>query len=218
MAKEILDILIELSKRKGNVTTSALAKKLDSSQQTISRKIRYLETHGLIGRTSQHRGQIITITDKGISFMRKKYIELRNIIERSGEDAISFGGNLVSGSGEGSYYVGQDKYFMQFHEKNGFRPHLGTLNIRMKSVHDIKAKIEMQKRKPILIKGFERNKRTFGNILSFACVINKKIKGAVIIPERTHHPSDIVEIISPVNLRKELSLKDNDYVHIEVRS
>jgi riboflavin kinase len=217
MAKEILDVMIELSKRRGRTTTSELAKNLGSSQQTISRKIRYLEKANLIHRTSQHRGQIITFTDKGLSFMRKKYLELRDIVERSGQSGISFGGHLISGSGEGTYYVSQDKYFMQFHDKLGFRPFLGTLNIRMKNVQDIKSKDEMMKTKPTTITGFTKEKRTFGNIISYPCVINRRVKGAVIIPERTHHPMDVVEIISPVDLRKELSLKDNDYVHLEIR-
>jgi riboflavin kinase len=217
MATDNLDILMELSNRKGKITTSKLAERLGSSQQTISRKLRLLEKQGFIHRSSHHRGQFVTLNEKGTRLLRKKYLDLRDIVERSKEPGVSFGGNLVSGSGEGRYYVSQDEYFLQFHEKLGFRPFLGTLNIKMRSVNDLKAKNEIEKNKPVVVKGFRKEKRTFGDILCYPCVVNRRIRGAIVIPERTHHPSDVVEIIAPVDLRKELSVKDGDYVHVEMR-
>ncbi len=217
MKTDILDVLIELAKRKGKITTTTLSKKLGSSQQTISRKIRELEGQGMIARTPHHNGQVIALTEKGRGFLRKRFLELRDIIEYSKGEGISFGGNLVSGSGEGRYYIGQDKYFLQFHDKLGFRPFLGTLNIRMKSVHDIRTKNEMEKIKPIVVEGFKKEKRTFGDIQCYSCVVNRRVKGAVVIPDRSHHPPDVLEVIAPVYLRKTLSLKENDYVHVELR-
>jgi riboflavin kinase len=218
MKADIIDVLAEIARKKSKITTLDLAKRLGSSQQTMSRKIRELESMGLIERETVFKGQFISLTDDGIKFLRKKYLGLREIVERPNAEAISFGGTLVSGSGEGKYYVGQEEYFLQFHDKLGFRPFLGTLNIRLRSVHDIKAKDEMEKMKPVLISGFKRDNRSFGDIRSYPCVINRKFKGAIIIPERTHHPSDIVEIIAPVGIREALSIKDNDYVHLEIRA
>jgi riboflavin kinase len=217
MKMDILDVLTELAKRKGRVTTDSLARRLDSSQQTISRKIRELENIGMISRTTHPKGQIITLTEKGTRLLRKRYLELMDIVERSKESGISFGGNLISGSGEGRYYVSQDEYFLQFHDKLGLRPFLGTLNIRLKTTHDIHMKNEMEKIKPIVVEGFKKEKRTFGDIRCYPCVVNRKTRGVVVIPERTHHPSDVIEIISPANLRKELSVKDGDYVRVELR-
>jgi riboflavin kinase len=213
MKLDAYDVLIEFAKRKGKVTTEALAKRLGSSQQTISRKIRELESSGLISRVSHSRGQFITLTDEGRKSLRRKYLELRDVIERPASEGLSFGGHLISGSGEGRYYVSQDEYFLQFNEKIGFRPFLGTLNIRLKSMNDINSKNSMEKIKPVI----RKENRTFGDIKCYPCIINRKIKGSVVIPDRTHHPHDVLEIISPVNLRKELSLKEGDYVHIELR-
>jgi riboflavin kinase len=218
MKCEMLDVLIEIVKRKSKITTLDLAKKLGSSQQTMSRKIRELESLGIIERETVSKGQFISLTDDGMKFLRKKYLELREVVEHTKSEALSFGGILVSGSGEGKYYVGHDEYFLQFQDKIGFRPFLGTLNIRLKTVHDVKAKDEMEKMKPIIIRGFKKDNRSFGEIRAYHCIINRNIKGAVVIPERTHHPSDIVEIISSVDLRKALSLKENDYVHMEIRA
>lgn len=217
MKADMIDVLTELAKRKSKITTADLARRIGSSQQTMSRKIRELEAKGLIERETVSKGQFVSLTEDGMKFLRKKYLDLRDVVEHSKVEGISFGGALVSGSGEGIYYVGQDEYFLQFQDKLGFRPFLGTLNIRLKSVHDIKAKDEMERMKPIIVKGFMKENRAFGDIRSYPCIINRKIRGAVIIPERTHHPSDIVEIIAPVDIRKTLSLRENDYVHVEVK-
>jgi riboflavin kinase len=220
MKPQILDVLAEIAKRKGRTetktTTSVLAKKLDSSQQTISRKIRELEGLGFIERISFPRGQKITVTEKGYNFLRREYSKLKEVIEYSDKTGVSFGGYLISGSGEGKYYISQDRYFLQFNDKLGFRPFLGTLNLRLKSLHDMKTRNDFEKTAPLVIKGFEKDKRSFGDLKCYQCRINRRFKGAVVIPDRTHHPSDIIEVISPVFLRKELSLKDGDYIHIEV--
>ncbi|MFH1237535.1 MAG: DUF120 domain-containing protein [Candidatus Aenigmatarchaeota archaeon] len=217
MKCEMFDVLVELAKRKTRVTTLDMAKRLGSSQQTMSRKIRELESLGLIERETAAKGQFVSLTDEGAKFIRKKYLELREIVERPKTESIAFGGVLVSGSGEGRYYVGQDEYFLQFHEKLGFRPFLGTLNVRLKTVQDVKAKDEMENMRPITIRGFKKDNRAFGDINTYPCMINRKARGAVIIPERTHHPTDIVEIIASEDLRKTLCLKEDDYVHVEIR-
>lgn len=217
MKCEMFDVLVELAKRKTRVTTLDMAKRLGSSQQTMSRKIRELESVGLIERETAAKGQFVSLTDDGAKFIRKKYLELREIVERPKTESIAFGGVLVSGSGEGRYYVGQDEYFLQFHEKLGFRPFLGTLNIRLKTIRDVKAKDEMDNMRPTIIRGFKKDNRTFGDIRSYQCMINRKARGAVIIPERTHHATDIVEIISSEYLRKSLGLKEDDYVQVEIK-
>ncbi len=40
--------------------------------------------------------------------------------------------------------------------------------------------------------------------------------GAVIVPERTHYPEDIIEIIAPVKLRDYLNVNDGSIVEVEV--
>jgi riboflavin kinase len=65
----------------------------------------------------------------------------------------------------------------------------------------------------ITIKGFSTSKRSFGNLA--CCKIRiKGIEAAIVIPERTRHPDDIIEVIAPVHLRDKLKIKDNDKVKI----
>lgn len=217
MAFDEFGVLVEIAKRKGRITTSRLARDMRSSQQTISRKIRGLERKGYIERKVAPNGQLISVTPEGRKEMRKRFMELKGIVERQDTGGISFGGHLLSGSGEGRYYIGQDDYFLQLQDKLGFRPFLGTLNIKLKRMSDVNSRHEMEGTRPVLIKGFRKGDREFGDIKCYPCTVNRRFRGAVILPQRTHHPRDIVEVIAPVCLRKELSLSDDDYVHLEVR-
>lgn len=66
----------------------------------------------------------------------------------------------------------------------------------------------------------EIENRTFGGVKCFHCKIlddrAEGIKSAVIIPVRRHYPDDVLEIISPVYLRGELDLKNNDEIRTRV--
>jgi riboflavin kinase len=40
------------------------------------------------------------------------------------------------------------------------------------------------------------------------------IKGAIVRPERSNYPANLVEVIAPVNLRKTLCLSDGDEIEV----
>jgi len=44
----------------------------------------------------------------------------------------------------------------------------------------------------------------------------REVRGALVFPERTHHPDDVVEFISDVRVRDQLGLKDGDTVVVSV--
>ena len=67
----------------------------------------------------------------------------------------------------------------------------------------------------IEVEGFKMNNRIFGSIKCFKSKING-IDSSVIIPERSHYGSDILEVISPFDLRKKLKLKNGNDVVVEV--
>jgi riboflavin kinase len=84
----------------------------------------------------------------------------------------------------------------------------------------IVARKKLEGRIGIEVASFESENRTFGGAKCFPCKIlddrAEGIKSAVIIPDRTHYPEDILEIISPVYLRSELNLKDGDELRTRV--
>ena len=68
----------------------------------------------------------------------------------------------------------------------------------------------------VIIEGFTDKKRTYGNVICYPSVINSNIQGSVILIERTHHDSSVIELISPIFLRKKLKLKDGDEVKVNI--
>jgi len=184
---------------------------IDSSQQTAARKLKALEDEKLIKRKILPYGQLISITKYGIDLLQKEFNDYNGIF--SGIESINIlSGNIITGLGEGQYYISLDGYRTQFIEKLGFDPYPGTLNVRLDT-----NSIEIRKKiaQSIKISGFTDQNRTFGKGSCFRIRISD-IEGAVITPERTHYPEDIIEIIAPVNLRNHLELKDGYNINVEV--
>lgn len=112
-------------------------------------------------------------------------------------------GKIVTGLGKGQYYISRDGYRRQFYLKLGFDPSPGTLNLKL-------AEPFLQpEADSIKIEGFIDESGTFGGCKCYRVMIGD-IMGAIVRPERSNYPPDLIEVIAPVNLRKALNLKDGD--------
>ena len=123
---------------------------------------------------------------------------------------VTLRGKVVSGIGEGRAFTSLDWAKRQFRGKLGFNPYAGTLNIRTIGEENIEL---LRSSKGIQIdppKGFFGGK-------CFTALIGRRICGAVVIPDSSTHPSNVLEIIAAVSLRKELNLDDGDEVDVQVR-
>jgi riboflavin kinase len=121
-------------------------------------------------------------------------------------------GKIAAGLGEGQYYISREGYRNQLIQKLGIDPFPGTLNLLTSgsSKED-----EVNEVKSIKIEGFKDENRTFGGCICFPAQISG-IKCAIIKPERTSYPPNLIEIIAPVNLRNALKLSDGDEVVVVV--
>lgn len=187
------------------------ASHIDGSPQTAARKLKNLEDEKLISRQILHKGQLVSITKKGIFVLQNELNDYQEIFSGNGGIKV-LSGKVITGLGEGQYYISLEGYRTQFREKLGFDPYPGTLNIKLDP-----ESIELRKRisANTRIVGFTDQNRTFGSGSCFNVRISD-IKGAVITPERTHYPEDIIEVIAPLNLRDYLNIKDGSVVHVEV--
>ncbi|MGA8904634.1 MAG: DUF120 domain-containing protein [Candidatus Bathyarchaeia archaeon] len=193
-------------------TTSELAKLLGASQQTASRHLIELEKMGLIHRVRLGRRESIKITTGGVKHLDNMFLTLKRAFEMK-KTEIVFEGTVFSGLGEGAYYMSQEGYRKQFTEKLGFEPYPGTLNLRVRKENQ--EEVRMLEASPfILIEGFTDGNRSFGPAKCFHGKIADKMEGALIFPVRTHYSGDVVELISPEQLRKALHAKDGDTVKI----
>jgi len=203
-------------RRAAKVSTEFLARKLGVSQQSASRNLIELERIGWINRTATPEGSLIKITEAGVKELKELYSRLRFLMESSYPPSVTLEGIVFTGMGEGAYYVTRDHYRKQFIEKLGFDPYPGTLNLKLTTDYDVKTFSELKAYPAIEIEGFSDENRTFGPVRCYPAIVENKVKGAVVSAMRTHYNSTVIEIISPVCLRKHLSLKDGHKVKVEV--
>jgi riboflavin kinase len=201
--------------RAADVSSGELARELEVSQQTASRRIKVLESEGYIVREIRPRGQRVKLTPKGTETLRRLYLDLEKALKDLDSHVYDVTGEIVSGMGEGKYYMELDGYKKQFKKKLGFTPYPGTLNLKLKSEVDIRGRQILQDTQGIEIEGFKSGERTFGAVKCFMAKIDG-VKGAVIIPMRTHHGFNTLEIIAPEKIRDKIGLNEGDEVTVKV--
>jgi riboflavin kinase len=195
------------------ISSQSLGETLSLSPQTASRRLKALEAQRLIARAIRPDGQYVTISEAGEEVLRREYAEYLRIFGE-GAGGYSLVGSVIGGLGEGRYYMSLEPYRAQFRTLLGFEPFPGTLNLRLSSAsRDVKKKVDGMEW--IRIQGFVQEQRTFGEARVLPCRI-REIPCAIIVPGRTHYPDDVIEVISPRELRKELNLSDGDLVTVEV--
>lgn len=196
-------------------STPRLAELLNVSQQTTSRRLCLLERKGWVRRTLINRGQVIRITPEGLAQLKQVHSILENVITK--KSSVTIRGRVLTGLGEGAYYMRLEGYRKQFREKLGFDPFPGTLNIQLLTDADIHEFQLLKATIGLEIKGFVSRGRSFGAVACYPVSLNKKQEAAILIIQRTHHHPNVVEIISPVNLRDQLHLIDGDILTVKAQ-
>ena len=195
------------------VRTRELAGAMKRSQQSASSYLVEMEQTGLIDRIHSGRASSTRITDKGRGLLTDRYDQYRELFEGNPSSRLTLTGRVVSGFGEGSYYVSLGHYSRQIREKLGFQAFTGTFNIELKR-SDVPSMARLASAASITLAGFEEGGRTFGKVKCHRCLI-EGVEGAIIMPERTHY-SDRIEVISPVYLRGTLGKNEGDEIKVEV--
>jgi riboflavin kinase len=203
-------------RRTAKISTEYLARKLGMSQQTASRHVVELDNKGWINRTITPDGSLIKITDSGVKELKRLYSKLSFLMEATYPPSVTLEGIVFTGLGEGAYYIGKEPYRRQFIEKLGFDPYPGTLNLKLTTDYDVKSRSELEVYPAVEIEGFQNENRTFGSVKCYPAIIENKVKGALILALRSHYDASVVEVISPVFMRKELRLKDGHKAKVEV--
>jgi riboflavin kinase len=203
-------------RRTARISTEYLAEKLGVSQQTASRYLIELDGKGWIKRTVTPEGCLIKVTDSGITELQRLHSSLHYLIEAAYPPSVTLEGAVFTGLGEGAYYISKEQYRKQFIEKLGFDPYPGTLNLKLTTDYDIKTRAELEAYPAIEIEGFVNEDRTYGSVKCYPVTIENRERGALLLAFRSHYDSSVLEIISPVPLRKHLKLKDGHKVKVEV--
>ncbi|MBI5035787.1 DUF120 domain-containing protein [Candidatus Micrarchaeota archaeon] len=199
MKPTLLHALLFLDKKPAR-SSAALASFLGTSQQTAFRWLKSLEREGLVEKNGKYR-----ITSKGSAYVKNLFVQ---------ETEIE--GVVFTGMGEGKYYLAKEGYRKQFQKALGFKPYPGTLNIRLESEEAMEANRQLRQGKGIEIRGFREKERAYGGAKCYRVLIQNKVGGAIIVPERAHYTEEVVEILAPLNLRKKLNLKDGSKIILKI--
>ena len=198
-----------------NITTTSLGKEIGKSQQSASLHLKELELGGFIERILSGRKQSIKITNKGFTELSTLHSLLSKVISKS-PNSLSITGTITSGMGEGAYYMSMKGYTKQFKSKLGYIPFPGTLNVQLEEKKFSESISHLSNYEGIKIDSFSDGKRTFGWVKCFKSKINNKIDCELILLERTHHDTTIVEFIAKNSIRKSLKIGNKSNVKIKI--
>lgn len=193
------------------LSSTDFARLIDSSQQTASRRILHLAEEGLLEREMGMKKQLLKISGEGLEVLKEEAASYRRIFELL--QVINIRGTVMSGVGEGKYYMSQDGYKRQFREKLGFDVYPGTLNLELDGAETNKLRI-LRAHPGYLIESFETHERTFGEVYAWKASLDGEPCGAI-LPKRTHYKR-VIEVIAPVHLRSKFDLEDGTPVEIRV--
>ncbi len=198
------------------VTTADLGNKIGRSQQAASKHLLDLETAGYIERVRRGQKFAVRITDKGFDEIHGLFLSLRSALE-STPTSIDFEGSVVSGMGEGAYYMSLDGYRRQFREKLGFEPYPGTLNVRLVDPVYMNARRDLGRYPSIFVDGFSDGQRTYGWVKCYRATINNVVSNAaVLVLERTHYDDSMLEVIAPTSIKELAGIKNGDRIKVRV--
>ena len=114
-------------------------------------------------------------------------------------------GKISSGLGQAQYFISREGYSRQFLHHLGFVPFSGTLNVLLEAPFPVE-------QPAIQIEGFQEGGKSFGECKCYRIKLNG-IEAAVVQPERSSYPPELIEVIAPIKLRA-LGLKDGDPVEV----
>lgn len=193
------------------ISSRELGEELGVSQQMADNYLMDLAARGLIHRTLISRKQHLTVTGPGIEVLHSEYMSLKAVFD--GVDHTELTGTVVSGVGEGRYYLSKAGYVAQFRKELGYKPFPGTLNVKLdiSLIHAIEG---LRQTGGIRIEGFQAEGRTFGGATCFKARLNGN-ECHLIIPDRTHY-KDVLEFMNPKNMRRTYHFKDGEKVAVEV--
>ncbi|MHA2496397.1 MAG: DUF120 domain-containing protein [Candidatus Hodarchaeales archaeon] len=168
------------------------------------------------------------ITDNGRRLLEEIFYDLSIVFAGISEEEeytrnltpAVLGGIVESGLKEAARYVAMEGYTKRLQAILGFTPFPGTLNIRLAEKEDRIAWNRLLRTRPKIIPEFDFEGKRFGMVHIWqAEILEPKIASpppvAIIRPFRTHH-TEVFEVISPHNLRKELGLQDGAHIKFQV--
>ncbi|MCZ6625551.1 MAG: CTP-dependent riboflavin kinase [Deltaproteobacteria bacterium] len=122
-------------------------------------------------------------------------------------------GVIFSDLGQGASFMSLDWVQKALRERLGFFPYPATLNLRLESEREMDVWREAQRR----VTGIDiaSPDSSFCQARCYLVDIERKHRGAVLLPAVEGYPADKIEVIAPVRLKDELHVRDGDRITLE---
>jgi riboflavin kinase len=199
------------------VSCSSLGTRLDVSTQTASRRIRSLEDSDLLRRTVVGEGQRVRLTGEARRVLASEHRDYRTLFATDPGPALS--GVVETGMGKGRHFVSLPGYVDQFAERLGYEPYPGTLNVRLDEV-SARRYDALSAREGIDVDQWSDGETTYGAAVCYPATVSaageRYDRTHVLVPDRSGHDEDLVELVAPVCLRDRLALSDGSEVSVRV--
>jgi riboflavin kinase, archaea type len=215
------------------ITSTQISSIINRSQQTASKILIDLEKEDLIERVKNKKKFGMKLTEAGFEILQNIYDLLKISMEDTHIKPVLFKGKIVTGMGEGAYYMSLEGYKKQFQHKLGYEPFPGTLNVKIEDKNYVNSRKDLINYPSIYIDGFKNSDRTFGWVRCYPATITQEPKLSremiesqhpdilndvhVLLLERTHHNNNLIEVIGPLNLKESSNLKNGDSVVIRIK-
>lgn len=215
---ELLALLFELAKQgctraPVNIDKPLISSNLEISAWTLNKWLRESARMGYVEAVSRARGRSYLLTQKALSELSSLLTELEQSMRGVGRLVLT--GTVFRGLGEGAFYMSLSEYREHFRAFLGFDPYPGTLNVRLDSESVSRRKM-LESYESYRIPSVARGGVKYCSARLFRAVIEGKIEGGIVIPERTVYGPDVLEVVAKVSLREALGIRDGDRVKVEV--
>ena len=122
-------------------------------------------------------------------------------------------GVVFSGLGEATSFMSLDWVQQTLRETLGFSPYPATLNLKLESEADMATWKQVQKE----VRSFDipAPDAAFCQARCFPVEIERKHRGAVLLPDVRDYPKDKIEVIAPVRLKEALKVGDGERITLE---
>ena len=194
-------------------SVSSVADRLEASERTAARMVDRLVERDYVEKNSD----AVQLTDDGKRFLWKEYADYSNLVTEQRQ--LLFRGSVTSGLGKGKHFVSLSGYQTQFTAKLGYEPYPGTLNVKL-TPPSIRSRLGLEECDSIRIEPWSAEGETYGAADCYPVTLHIP-SGIVdrchaIVPVRTDHDADELELLAPVEIRAEFDLEDGDSVTVEV--
>lgn len=194
-------------------SASDLASHFHRDERRIDRKLDRLGERGFVD-TNDGR---IRLTASGQQFLWEEYRAYQAVFGH--RDEILFRGQVTSGLGKGKQFVSLDGYRRQFAEKLGYEPFPGTLNVEL-ATSSVRARVGLDGADSIRIEPWSEGDVTYGAAYCYPATVEATggvvERAHLVVPVRTEHDDDEIEILAPVEIREDLDLSDGDSLTVVV--